>query len=757
MAAAENHHRAPIPPPIAWLRRLLMPLLLLALTVGFYWKLVLTDQYTWLESPDLAYQVLPWYQFQAGEWNQGSFPLWDPYLWGGQSLIGQAQPGAAYPLNWLLFLLPLRNGWIRQAYLHWYFVLIHFLGVLFAYWLARDLKLSQPACVLAGVAFSFSGYVGTTDWPQMLNGAIWTPLVFLFLLRTLDGVRPLVNAALSGAFLGIAWLSGHHQGPIYMTLAASGVWLFYIFKRGLPEWALVRLAAVFLIFALLVGALQILPAYEYGKLSRRWVGVEEPVGWNQKVPYLVHTQYAFYPLSVLGILIPGVHRHSDPFAGVVITTLALLAVALAFRERAVRLLAAVALGGLLFSLGHNNVFHGIVYALAPLVDKARTPAAAILIFNFGFSLLSAYGMDRFLTSRESPWPRRACLALLAWSAALLLLSLATLVVGKQPEDRYALTALVALLAAAAFWGGWRGMLSPRAFQACLIALALIELGNVSGYLLPHRLEKQRTIYLKKMAEHSDLAEFIRNEPWPARVVINSSEIPYNFGDWYGVDVFGGYLASLTDNLLRLGLHSERVQNLMGATYFIASEPPRPGLREVHRGKSGLNVYFNPDALPRAWTIHALKGVADDNQAQALLDDPGFDLRRQGWIRGEPPQLEVCSPDEDSVRLLSREAKRVEIEARMACKGMVVLSEVYFPGWEARVDGKQVPVHEVYTALRGVVVERGLHRVEMRYRPRSVVLGGIGTFVGLTAACFLAWRVRRRTPREPNPKDWGGSA
>jgi hypothetical protein len=124
MQVAEKHHtdwnRARLWSAAAW------PVLLLVIVVGFFWKLLLTNQYTWLDSPDYAYQVLPWYQFQAGEWHQGRFPLWDPYLWGGQPLVGQLITGAVYPPNWLLFLAPLRHGWIRQSYMHWYFVLIHF-------------------------------------------------------------------------------------------------------------------------------------------------------------------------------------------------------------------------------------------------------------------------------------------------------------------------------------------------------------------------------------------------------------------------------------------------------------------------------------------------------------------------------------------------------------------------------------------------------------------------------------------------------
>src|SRR5262249_52752511 len=124
--------------------------LLLALTIGIYWKLTLSDRYTWLENPDQALQVLPWLDYEARELHAGRLPLWDPYLWGGQSLIGQVQPGLANPLNWILFALPLRDGHIRIEYLHWYWVLIHWVAAVLAYWLCRDLKTGVGPALLGG-------------------------------------------------------------------------------------------------------------------------------------------------------------------------------------------------------------------------------------------------------------------------------------------------------------------------------------------------------------------------------------------------------------------------------------------------------------------------------------------------------------------------------------------------------------------------------------------------------------------------------
>jgi hypothetical protein len=148
------------------LSRIGFPILLLLISVVFYWKLVLTDEYTWYDHPDMAYLEIPRLGFQAREIHNGNFPLWNPRLWAGQPLIGQTQPGPLFPLNLLLYLLPLRDGYLRAGYLNWYFVVVHFLSALFCYWLARDLGRSRGASLAAGCAFAFGGFVGTVGAEQ---------------------------------------------------------------------------------------------------------------------------------------------------------------------------------------------------------------------------------------------------------------------------------------------------------------------------------------------------------------------------------------------------------------------------------------------------------------------------------------------------------------------------------------------------------------------------------------------------------------
>src|SRR6266852_3487930 len=171
----------------------------------------------------------------------------------------------------------------------------------------------------------------------MLNGAVWAPLVLLFFLRAMRGERPISSSAWSGVFLGVAFLSGHHQIPIFLSLTMAGIWIYYL-ATDLQNLKLkLKLLFTFVVFLALTSAFQLLPAYEYGRLSLRWVGATDPVGWKDRVPYYVHQQFGFYPESVFGIVIPGMFRHSDPFVGLVAVTLALLGLASGWLDRTTRL------------------------------------------------------------------------------------------------------------------------------------------------------------------------------------------------------------------------------------------------------------------------------------------------------------------------------------------------------------------------------------------------------------------------------------
>jgi hypothetical protein len=723
-------------------RRLAGPAVLLVIVIGFFWKLTLTSQYSWLESPDLANQVVPWFQFQASEFHTHHFPMWDPFLFAGQSLIGQAQPGLAYPLNWILFSLPLEDGHISITTLNWYFVAIHYLAALFCYLLCRDLGRGVIASVLAGTAFGLGGYVGNTDWPQMINGAIWGPLVFLFLFRAMRGVRPVASAAFSGLFLGMSWLSGHHQVPIFLTLATMAVWLYFLVEQGRIRRSILVPFGVFLAFFLLTSALQTWPAYSYGQTALRWVGANEPVHWNEAVPYNVHQQFSLNPIHLLGILIPGYATNVSAFVGVVALTLAALALMYFWKTKEVRILFAVGIAGLLLAIAKNDVFHGILYSIVPMFEKARTPATALYLFHFAIAVLIAFGMDAVVLPSAKRVMRRLTLVLAGFGAIALLIIFAIDVghaLNWTFDDRVVMAAVAALLLAGILFRVSRNEAVGRGLLALIIGLYVIEIGNVSLYGMPNKEEKDRNIYLKNFEATRHLSIFLKIQPPPLRVDVNDADVSFNFGDWYGIDTLTGYTASMPDAFLQLEMRSRRTKKLLGVNFDVSKNPTMEGQQEVFRDAAGLAVYKNPDVLPRVWVVHEGVQVKDANDARRHLQDPAFDLQKKTFGYAAPPAMEQC--EGDTVRRFERGVNSTTAIIDMKCRGMVVMSEADAPGWVARVDGQKTPIYDAYTMLRGVVVGPGTHKIETRYRPLSVTAGAVATLSAFIGALVL-WVIPR---------------
>jgi hypothetical protein len=729
-------------------RRFGMAAILFLSVAGFYWKLTLNRHFEWMRGPDLAEQVLTWFELQAREWHAWRFPLWDPYVWSGQPLLGQAQPGAAYPLNWLLFWLPMRDGHIAPLALAWYYVAIHLMAAAFCYWLCRDLGRSRTASLAGGLIFSLSGFLGNTDWPQMMNGAVWVPLVFLFQFRALRGTRVAASAALSGMFLGIAWLSGHHQIPTFTTLAWGAVWLWFaIRQRAFPAPAF-QAVAVSLLFAGLTGAMQILPAWEYGRLARRWVSAPDPVTWKQAVPYSVHATYDLKAVSLFGVVFPSAKTHFDPFVGIVALALAGLGVAALWRDGRVRMLAALGMGAMVYALGHNSVFQGLLYATVPELDKARSPSTMVLLFQFATAALAAFGLDHLSSREYSPWTRRVMWTLAGFGVLTLGMAQAILLANKltfPPDDRVILTGAIALLLAVLVYACRRETLTRMQANSLLVLLLLFELGNGAQYGLADRADRGQMQWLDQMRGNGDIAEFLRKQPGFQRAEVAQDAFAPNWGAWHRVEMFGGKGASVTVNVLDSELFSLTGHRMYGVAYTIAAGPVPNAGDEVFAGASGLKVYRR-DAFPRAWAVHEVVRVPQIGAGNVLVWQDPEAFRHKAHIAGPAPAVEACSAP-DRVALVEHDADRLLIRAEMGCAGMVVLSDTFYPGWRARVDHKPAAIYEVNGAMRGVVVPAGTHTVTMRYRPVSVYLGAAMTLAGILGSLGMAAAVRSRDRKE----------
>ena len=663
-------------------------LFLLVLTAGFYWQLTLSRRYTWLENPDQALQVRPWLDYQSRELHAARLPLWALDEWGGQSLIGQVQPGLANPLNWPLFAMPLHEGHIPTGTLHWYWVMIHWVAAAFMFWLCRDLGARRIPAILGAAIYSLAGFLGHSDTPQFLMGAVWIPAIVLFFARVGRGRRILASAAWGGAALGAAFLGGHHNIPIYTSVVVGGLWawLLAVNWRRRRVWAA---AALFGLVAFLVAAVQILPAVEYGRQSLRWVGAPDALKWNDRVPYSIHAEYSLGARAIPGLLLPGLAHHAQPFVGSVAVALALIALALGWRRWEVRMLAALALGGLLLALGSDTPVEHLAYLLIPMEDKARYPAFAIVICQAGIAALAALGLDAWrFVKRPAP---------AAWGVA----GIAAAVCGYFIVCRWLGRPLYAepLWPAIAASAGLAAVLRwARGAPALVLALFLVEALAVPAPVQPRDAPGS---FADIIESQRDIADFLRRQPGWFRVILDADVVPYNFGDWYGIEQFGSYTASMPIAVHALLGHPEELR-LFGVVYRVARQPSSPSLVQVFHSRSGLNVYRDPAIAPPLWM--------------------------------ERPALPACPPDQLSLTLRTPEYTRVHAGA--SCAGLLVVGDPWFTGWRAWVDGRRTPIRQYQGVIRAVPLPAGDHLVEFRYQPGSVMWGTVLSLMGIAVALFV---------------------
>jgi len=183
----------------------------------------------------------------------------------------------------------------------------------------------------------------------------------------------------------------------------------------------------------------------------------------------------------------------------------------------------------------------------------------------------------------------------------------------------------------------------------------------------------------------------------------------------------------------------RLLGLLNVEYLVAAFPMDwPGLTPVTEVK-GTFVYRNQYALPHAWVIHP-------PAAGAIRADVGDDWPKQLAALADLAAQSVAAGE--SVATVTRyEPDRIEVEADLPAPGLLVLSEIWYPGWQVMVGGKAQPVERVVGILRGVSLDAGRHQVVLVYDPASVrwgtwlsLIGWAGVAVG---AAVMVWPKRKQ--------------
>jgi hypothetical protein len=504
-------------------------------------------------------------------------------------------------------------------------------------------------------------------------------------------------------------------------------------RRGLAQLAAMGLTALLLSAVLLLPLAEALPYLNRSRLSLDEAGLFA-LSWPQLLTTLIPTLggepeqlvYAGFPLAVLAAA--GLRRKRDGTTWFLVGTIVL---------------------AVLLSLGRQGLLYPLLFRLVPGLSWLRVPTRAWILAAFGLALLAGRGLDTLVHLRPSGPARRPWLPL-ALGSLLLSLALATsLALASGPSQTVPPAAVLVGL-----WGLVMAallLLAPR-LQPRLLVTAVLLIVALDFGLIRTAWTEMRTP-AEAFAWGAEAAGYLAEHPGRFRVYSPSYSLPQHTALQHGLALADGVdpfqLASYADFLARAGgyevqgysvslpprlddtsaqLDAGRL-GLLNVGY-VASEFPitAEGLR-LEEQFDGTYLYRNEQLLPRAFVVPE-GGITE-------TADGGIDLKRP--IEAIPARVSAYTPN------------RIAIEVDGTEPGFLVLSEVWYPGWLARIDGRPAPIRRVEGSLRGLELEPGRHQIEFRFSP-GPALAGLALSALSTLALLLgaAYRLvsRDRARRQP---------
>lgn len=687
-------------------RRALAPLAAALLAAG-YWLAVDVDYGDTsppTRSTSYHYDFFHYYRPNAdllGErLARGELPLWNPHQALGQPFLASLQVGALYPPNWIHAVLPTQAALALLTSLH--------LGLAagFAAALARRLGADGIGAACAGLLYAGSTQLLVLVWaPPVCHANAWLPAVLLAVDRI--GERPNGrNAGLLALAVALQLLCGWPYVAAMTALAAALMGGAPLLRDALATrrpplrgalWLGVGAAA-----GLALAAPLMLPALELVAHSCRAVGS------------LVEAQAVFGsgphdPARFGGQLLDLWGNDAIPS----LTALGFVAAGLVLRASLrTWMLLGVGLLALAASFPEHLPVYGWLRHL-PVLGDFRFPFRYRLLTCLAVAVLAGVGVSGLAALART---RAARVGLGLAGAALALAPIVLLQPHgmrfpfQEPATR-PLDELVALLGDAPD-GDWTSALFTRSAE---------KVGAPPGLRVVQDLEPLTLVPTARALTFFSVGRALSVDPAPGAKGRSVVRAP-----------FSGRV-----ELPRTPQHAG-VLDALGVDLLATREAhPWPSLRYRLRTppEAERRVYTNANAVPRAYRVAAAEPEpADPDRALARIASRGFDPARRALLEPLPPALAKpgaadAAPGE--VEVESWQAEWIVLRARGETAGAVVVTDAYYPGWRAWVDGEPAPMLRANTVFRAVEVPAGEHRVELRYEPTRFRLGlGVATVAGV---------------------------
>jgi hypothetical protein len=732
------------------------------MTAVFFLKILLGSAYLW---EDFVYQWYPFRQYAATAIASGEFPLWNPYTVGGMPFFAEIQTEVLY-LPMLALTLFVKNGHLNVYWLELVNVLHYFLAAAGMYLLARSFQLRRMSALLAGTAFAFSGFLVTHAIHQVIIGvAAWYPLL-LFMMRKALQERRWMWVFAGALALGHSFFAGSPQMSLFFYFFLGAYVAVEIIAtvgvRGLatrPGLVLMGRAAALVALSLAFVMVQFLPTQDLSALSQRATityekATEGSLGWGQLLTLLVPKFFGASDAHSYTWWGPGAYWQyweTSIYFGAAPLLLAFFSLRFFRTNRHIAFFASFAFFALLFSLGKNFPLHGLFFDHVPGFASFRNPGRMGVFVAFSGSLLAGFGLDALLKGGLSENEQKRWLTLLLWIGGTCLAIIVAALLGlldglfpflAQPEPRtFVRKELAIALATVIPTLLLLVALIRRSMPAGIVGLAIVAVTFFDLYYVGAEQNTATQNPEEHFSQASRLVQFLKSQDELFRVNTRNAQgmiMDRNQGLMDRVYTMEGYTPLMPARVFPPAASADNFYDLLNIKYFLETDSVR--------GTIGLKE--RPGYLQRAYLVFNTSVARNEDDVRAQMTAPSFNPRTLAIVEDSTyTPIATGVPDAVwQVRINEHRINRIGLTVETPHEGFLVLSEAFFPGWRATIDGAATPVYRTNFVSRGVPVPAGTHTVELVFDPPSFNRGALISLLTLLACCggiaVSIWNARR---------------
>ena len=708
-----------------WVQVGLCLILIAGLTYLFLWRLWAAapeDRAYLPEKSDLAEVFYPPRFYFAQNLEAGQFSLWNPHIYAGYPQFADPQAATFYPIA-LLFARFAGSSYSMDTIaldigLH------YFLAGAFTFLFFQHILRSNLAALLGALVFEFGGYL--TFYPPLqlseLEVVAWLPLTLLLLTLALER-RSWLLLAVAGVAMGQVFLAGRPQS--YLTIGLITIsWLIYTAVRQKYSWPqIVGRIGVLAGFALGIAAAQWLPTLQLTRLSTRSELIYE---------FVAEGGFPFNELT--GFFVPQLLGTQNLYVGL----LTLILAGIAIYKRQGLFWIGILLVCLVGSVGDHLILFDGLYLIERLGFPGYLRNVERLAFGITFSLAALSGYGFCLIQKDLKQLLRAVgmfavsifavTLLLAWFWSFTRLPTESL----DPMLAVEAVSFAGMMFLVAVGALWLLRDQPRLAAVALALLAVLDVMSLNQ----GRFFVDESFLPGNDIERAAAAPAAAGStvPEPFYRVTFDQTTSQDFGSLAGVDNPGGMPPlMLTDyERLRYLLDDYRRNIVLNVGVVVTTGDYNDPAFELVTQQDNFNYYRFAHFKPRAYLVEEVVTVPDAESAAEQLAQPDFDYWNAALVVGDS-ELGVGSPlaPTESAAVVSRTANSIIIQATAEEPRLLVLSDAYYPGWQAEIDGIPTEILQTNVALRGVVIPSGSHTITMQFRPWTFSVGvAISLFTGL---------------------------